>query len=313
MARRRRNGIRVSEIMVTAACMALAVSAAGAAEEWPAAPADPYGAQGGYEIYGDFVMNVGELHVNITNFGLIGSAFSSGYAYSHAPSAQWPAGSDDEYLYSAGLWVGGVVLGERRVSNSAQLGEYEIRARDEPEGTIYEARDGQLVRPDGLPDAAGRRFPEPEYDDDGDGLVDEELLNGHDDDGDGRVEEDFGQVGNQMMVTTLYDNTRSAIEEYADHEPLQLEVVQESFAWANDVADDFVGFQYTITNVGVTDIQNVYIGFYVDADIGPRNFGDTAADDMAGSWVGVARAADGSPHLLEVGYMYVAAVEHHRD
>jgi hypothetical protein len=96
---------------------------------------------------------------------------------------------------------------------------------------------------------------------------------------------------------------------------MNLEVVQTSFQWENDQVDDFVGFDYTINNIGVTDIEDVYIGFYSDSDIGPRGQGGTASDDMAGSWPpfhgtpGMVRASDGGFVPLQVGYMHDAAAE----
>jgi hypothetical protein len=266
----------------------------------------PYDPNGAYVTNGSYVMNVGELQMNITNWGLIGSQYSNATRYSDAPSAQWPAGSGNEYLWCAGLWVGGVLLGERLVST----GQYasEIRARgDLPEDTIYEGKDGALIRPPGNDNASGHRFPDPEPDDDGDGLIDEETLNGYDEDGDGLIDEDFGQIGNQMMVTTMYDNTRLAQESFADHTPLNIQIIQESYAWENDQTDDFVAFQFTIKNVGVSTIGNVYLGFFADADIGPRGGSNTANDDMAGSYSGAVRASDGSWVPVEVGYMYDAA------
>lgn len=258
------------------------------------------------EVDGDFVMNVGELQINITNWGLIGSAFSVATSFSDAPSAQWPAGSGDEYLWAAGLWVGGVVLGERLVSMGGWSSEF-MPMDDELEATIYEAIENKLVRPAGNGEASGNRAPMPGDDDDGDGRVDEETLNGFDDDGDGLIDEDFGQIGNQMMVLTNYDNTALAQEFYSDHTPMNLQVVQSTYAWENDQVDDFVGFDYKITNVGVTDIERVYIGFFADSDIGPRSGDGTAEDDMAGSWRGNVRASDGSWVPVEVGYMWDAA------
>ncbi|MEZ4388668.1 MAG: T9SS type A sorting domain-containing protein [Candidatus Krumholzibacteriia bacterium] len=288
---------------------------------WPAAAwvdlgnqaAGPYNPHGAFVTDGSYVMNVGELQVNITNWGLIGSRYSNATTYSDAPSAQWPAGSGNEYLWGAGLWVGGVLLGERLVSTGQY--ENEFLAQDNPEDTIYEAIGTKLVRPPGNADASGRRYPEPDPNDDEDvddfGVprVDEEILNGYDDDGDGLIDEDFGQIGNQMMVTTMYDNTRLASEFFPDHTPLNLRVVQESYAWESDQVDDFVGFQYTITNVGVSDINSIYVGFFADPDIGPRSGTGTASDDMAGSYSGAWKASDGSWVPVEVGFMWDAAEE----
>jgi hypothetical protein len=279
---------------------------AGPAWAWYDLDAQPAGGtpppNGIFQLDGDYVMNVGELHVNITNWGLIGSHFSRTTRYSDAPSAQWPAGSGMEYLYAAGLWVGGVLLGERLVSTGQY--EIEILATEEIEDTIYEAISGQLMRPPGNTDASGRRAPEANDDDDEDGLVDEEVLNGYDDDDDFLVDEDFGQIGTQMMVCTMYDNTRLSQEINPDHTPLNVQVRQQSYAWENDQVDDFVAFEFFIRNIGVTDISNVYVGFFADADIGPRDQGAIAEDDMGGSWEGLVRASDGSFVPVNIGYMY---------
>lgn len=257
---------------------------------------------GAFVTDGSYVMNVGELHVNITNFGLIGSQAGSTCSWCNAPSAQWPAGSGVEYLWAAGLWVGGVMLGEKLVST----GQYqrEIMARTEIEDTIYEAISGSIKRPVGNELAGGKRLPESGADDDEDDFIDEEILDGYDDDDDGLIDEDFGQVGNQMMVCTLYDNTRLASEYYPDHTPLNLKIVQSAYAWENDDADDFVGFDFRITNIGVASIDDVYIGFFADSDIGKVNRPGRADDDLAGSFDGMVQARDESWVPVSVGYMY---------
>jgi len=175
---------------------------------------------------GSFVMNVGEVQINITNNGMIGSAPDSPMPYSDMPSCQWPAGSGDEYLFAAGLWVGGVVLGERLVSTGGMASEW--KPLPDIENTIYEAMGGFVTRPMGGMHAGGKRFPESGADDDHDGRQDEETLNGYDDDGDGLIDEDFGQVGNQMFVLTNVDNTPLSREEFPDHQPMNLEMVQTS-------------------------------------------------------------------------------------
>ena len=55
---------------------------------------------------GKSVHNVGQLQMHLLNWGEWGSRPGTGEPYSLAPSAQWPAGSGVEYLFSAGLWVG---------------------------------------------------------------------------------------------------------------------------------------------------------------------------------------------------------------
>jgi hypothetical protein len=260
---------------------------------------------------GSYVMNVGELQINITNHGLIGSQHTQVSTFSDAPSGQWPGGSGDEYLWGAGLWVGGILLGDQRVST----GQYarEFRPLQYVEDTIYEAKESRITRPRGHASATGYRLLDPRFDDDGDGLHDEDVLNGYDDDRDGRIDEDFGQMGDQMMVCTMYDNTELSQELYSDHVPLNLKVVQTCMAWENDDIDDCVAFNYVITNIGVQPIEKIYLGMFVDCDIGPRAVERPGLDDMAGCFEGYVRTAEGWYAPVSVAYMYDAAEENRID
>ena len=225
---------------------------------------------------GSYVVNIGELQVNITNHGLLGSQYSIVSTMSDAPSGQWPSGSGVEYLFAAGLWCGGIQNGEKRVS-TGQF-EREIRPLEGPEHTIYEARFGRRIRPTPGDLRQGARLFEPDADDDGDGRVDEDPLNGLDDDRDGLVDEDFSQLGNQMFTCTMTDNTLLAQEAYPDHVPMNLEIVQTAFAWELDTVDDFVVIAYDITNVGTSAVEDFHVGMLVDCDIGPRTLAESAFD-----------------------------------
>ena len=253
-------------------------------------------------IDGSYVMNVGELHVNITNFGLIGSYAPATCSFCDAPSAQWPAGSGVEYLFGAGLWVGGVLCGQQMVSTGQP--EMEIRAETGVRATLYEARGGEVVRPTGNTSAGGRRFPDIDPDDDGDFLEDEEFLNGYDDDEDGRIDEDFAQIGSQMIVCTMYDNTGMATELYPDHQPMDLKIDQSAYAFESDAIDDCVALDYLITNVGTATVEDMYVGIYADPDIGPRDRPNRKDDDMAGSYSGWVQVFDETWIPVSLAYMY---------
>ena len=60
---------------------------------------------------GEYVHTVGNLQMNVTNWGFLGSLPNSQLPMSDSPSAQWPPGSGIEYLYAAGLWVGARLKG----------------------------------------------------------------------------------------------------------------------------------------------------------------------------------------------------------
>jgi len=237
---------------------------------------------------GHVVHDVGLLQNNVTNFGLIGSRPTVPTPYSEAPSALW-GGID--YLWAAGFWVGGVVLGETRVSTGQY--EVEIMASDAPGDSIFATAFGA---------PGGNRYPWSGADDDGDGVEDEDPLDGLDNDGDGLVDEDFAACADQQFRCVMRDDTPLAVASYPDHVPMNLEVVQESYQWDDPLAADFIGYEYQVTNRGVTDIDGLHCGIFADFDI------EIASDDMAGSWTGgYVQASDGSWVPVSLGYTRDAA------
>ena len=52
------------------------------------------------------------------------------------------------------------------------------------------------------------------------------------------------------------------------HRPIGIEVTQKSFAWSYEYAENFILFDYRITNIGSRPIRDVFMGVYVDADVG---------------------------------------------
>jgi hypothetical protein len=230
--------------------------------------------------------DVGNLWNHVSNFGLIGSWPGLTAPFSQAPSARWPGAGGSDYLYGAGLWVGGTVLGERLVTT----GQYalEFRSTEAPGDTIFATAQGA---------PGGARFPWTGADDDGDGAEDEDPLDGLDNDLDGLVDEDFAAVGDQHFRCTMADNLAEIVQIYPDHTPLNLKIVQESFQWSDPLAADFIGYEYRITNEGVTDIDGLHCGVFADFDIGAQSF-----DDLAGSWVGEV-ATPWGPAPVSVGWM----------
>jgi hypothetical protein len=234
---------------------------------------------------GSMVHDVGTTHLNVTNWGLIGSRPGLQTDYSSAPSLDIEG---VDHLWAAGLWVGGIVDGERRVS-TGQFSPELLADPDDPADVIYasvEKAKGQ------------RRFPAGHADDDNDGLEDEDPLDGRDNDGDGRIDEDGAAIGDQYFRAVLRDDTPLAADLFPDHEPMGLEVVQESFQFRDPDYDDLVGFRFTITNVGRSVIERPCVGLFADCDIG------SAENDLAKSFSGNALANDGSTVDLTVGYAH---------
>jgi hypothetical protein len=244
---------------------------------------------------GSAITNVGNLQMNITNFGFLGSLPKSGYQMADSPSAQWPAGSGIEYLYAAGLWVGAAVEGIPSVSTGYP--ETEFYPTDDPIDVIYRAVEGAK---------GGRTYPA-NPDDDGDGRINEDWLNGRDDDGDGLIDEDFAEIGSLMYSCWFTDDQPVAQKAWPEHQPLHLKVRQEVYQWSEDGFNDFVGVHYEISNQGGKYIQNVYAGIYADLDAGPRDMPNYYKDDQIGWWSGIYCAqVNGTemPERFQAMYVY---------
>ncbi|HUV35606.1 MAG TPA: hypothetical protein VMX58_01560, partial [Patescibacteria group bacterium] len=247
---------------------------------------------------GSGIHNVGNLIMHVCNWGCFGSYPNYRLPTSDYPSAQWPANSSVEYLWIAGLWVGAKKDGVPVVSTSA----YDTEFRPDPydgNAKIYEAFEGMQ---------GGTRLPGP-ADDDRDGRVDEDWLNGVDDDGDGLIDEDFSAIGTQMFTCWFTDDHPTSVQVYPEHTPLHLLVRQESYQWEEKQFYDFVGVEYVIKNYGRDVLEELYIGFFADGDCGPRDVDAYAEDDCTGLFQGIRCARRGVievPVRISVAYFYDA-------
>ena len=210
-----------------------------------------------------FAHNVGLLSLQITNIGIIGNPFVTDLV-----SAGWRGG---EYLYAGGLWIG--AIGEDAEPHVSTAIPVELRPSLLPVDTIYESFEGVK---------GGARPGFFSGDDDGDGVIDEDFHNGKDDDGDGQIDEDFAAIGQQMLSCEYRDNTPEAINQISDHRPLGVLIQQRTFQWATQGINEFVGFDFKIVNIGDQRLTDIYIGFSVDADAGPKTQSSYWTDDLVG-------------------------------
>lgn len=203
------------------------------------------------------VLDAGAFAMRVTNAGILGNAFYD-KGLSFDPSLEFPRGSGHEALGHAELWVGAVRPdGTRRVSGGPMLEWRPHLDGDDASARVIGARAG----------AIGSLF---RIDDDRDGRVDEETLNGRDDDGDGKVDEDYAMVSDQEQVAEYRDDELAATSYgYANgepHAPMHLAVRQEAFAWAIPGYDHVAAYDFTITNEGTELLRDVRLGIYADLD-----------------------------------------------
>ena len=213
-----------------------------------------------FVLDGSPVHNVGELRLHMSNWGMFGSWPGSGFSFSSAPSGEWPAGSGIEHVFAGGLWVAAIKSGVPAVSQAAF--QFEFRPTQSPADIVYYSAHGA---------PGGTRYPFAGADDDQDGTTDEEFLDGHDNDQDGQIDEDYAAISDQMMSRWYTDDQPEATQIYPQHNPLGITVRETSYQWEHDDYDDFVGIDYEITNTGATLLEQVYIGIFLDGDVGDRD------------------------------------------
>lgn len=132
---------------------------------------------------------------------------------------RWPGLEGTEFLGAGGVYL--------RFRVSGEIGfRFVEPGRMEP----------LFIAADGLNEgcAGGKRYPHPGRDDDSDGYIDEDPVDGIDNDGDGSVDEDFAAYGNDMIVTRAVDRSSGVV------------VQQSSYTWAYGHVRDIVGFTTVI-------------------------------------------------------------------
>jgi hypothetical protein len=214
------------------------------------------------------VLDAGNFGMRITNVGVIGNAFFN-KGLSFDPSFEFPKGSGHECLEHAELWVGA----RREDGSFGVSGGPMLEWRAPLDSTAVVARR-----------YAGDRGTRPTFDDDGDGKVDEEFLDGLDNDGDGEIDEDVRFPAQETAACTYTDDQPEAVgfgyENGEQHVPLGLTVEQEAHAWSFPGFNKVAGIHYTITNHGRETLRDVWLGMYANLDSRLRNDAGGHTNDL---------------------------------
>lgn len=96
--------------------------------------------------------------------------------------------------------------------------------------------------------------------------------NGIPDHGEPHVDEDYGAVSDNDLYCSAIDTFRTP--SVGGHFPMGIKVVQKSYAWEGSFAEGILPFEYYFINVGQKVIQDVYVGFVADVDVGPVSISD---------------------------------------
>ncbi|MCH9032622.1 MAG: hypothetical protein IIB00_10245, partial [candidate division Zixibacteria bacterium] len=188
------------------------------------------------------VHRIGRIGLLVSNQGQFGNGFFQGIEDPRtgepAPSCEYPIFSGIEYLFAGSFWVGAIVGRDTLVSVGVD-GWFTIKEFWPPDSAAAD-RNGELMTCRSI--NAGSEFFSP--------LAKSEL--------------DVTCVYYDTLVDGVVQDARDG----RPHRPLNIRVRQTSYSWSYEYADDFVLFDYEITNIDpVRTLEKVYMGIYVDGDV----------------------------------------------
>ncbi|MBD3169052.1 MAG: hypothetical protein GF307_06185 [candidate division Zixibacteria bacterium] len=210
---------------------------------------------------------ISNIWFTITNWGFLGSAQSTDIIDCEtgevAPSCWFPAGSDLEYLFQGAIWVGAIVEGDTLVSCGTDgwwdTHEYFPDESGDSTGEIWLGS----VRP-------STAYPRVTDNNCYEYQIPESLS---------ISEEDF---------IAYYTDTNTVVAEVDPIDarplrPLGLQVEQKSYSWSYEYAEDFILFDFKLTNIGENALSDMWMAFHIDADVHHTSVGSPGAqDDITG-------------------------------
>ncbi|KPL01822.1 MAG: hypothetical protein AMJ73_09775, partial [candidate division Zixibacteria bacterium SM1_73] len=218
------------------------------------------------------VHRVGLLNICMTNWGFFGSGQghplydlreSLGGCFNpnpdeevFAPSAEYPAGSGIEYLFWGGFWIGAVV--DTQYFTTVGCDGWQWVHEFFPDGPA----------PEGAIEEKSSRPGSECYS--AEAMSEQDIIAVYTD--------TSADVPLSPQQRDTWDNRR--------HFPLNVQITQKSYSWSYEYAEDFVLIDFSIKNIGFKKIRDMYVGLYVDADVGHKDenpYGEYGAqDDICG-------------------------------
>ncbi|MFQ6678082.1 MAG: hypothetical protein ACE5D0_07135 [Fidelibacterota bacterium] len=240
-------------------------------------------AQFANDVY-DKYTSVGQLGLAVTNFGVLGNGWNKINGRIQ-PSCQYKQKTEIlreqvEHFSYAGLWIGGKVNGQRRVSTAIVDGVFDSGQ----EGFEFFSNSGVEIR----------------------SSISSTSL-----DSMAQYFSPFA-VSHQDLIMDFKDYGVSPSDGYAipNHNPLGIDVHLESYAWNFTFADAFVILNYTIKNSSSDTINNIYGGLWMDASVANMNYTSRYEPGGGFTWTdnldGFDRSVDDAGFNRDIAYQYDA-------
>lgn len=210
--------------------------------------------------------------MNITNWGYFGNSGENRNDAMDdpcrpgewAPQCEYPGGTDIQYLFMGALWVGALIRAEGyeypRVSVGMD-GWLTVHEFWPGEGELHSQVNGIIERST-LP-------------------LDFDCL--------GNPISSFSDsaVSEQDFVCSYTDTLTESYfvdddPQDGPHAPLGIKITQKSYAWTYNYAQNFIIIDWEIENIAGNYLKNLYIGLYIDADVGRKGNTERHTDDICG-------------------------------
>ncbi|MFN3821003.1 MAG: hypothetical protein ACK4OO_01610, partial [bacterium] len=180
------------------------------------------------------------------------------------PQAEYPGGSKTQYLFMGALWLGALIRAEGyeypRVSVGMD-GWLSVHEFWPGEGELHSLQNGIIERTT-LPlefDCLGNYI----------GTFRDSAIS----------EQDFVCSYSDTLTESFYvDNDPMD----GPHVPLGIKITQKSYSWSYKYAQNFIIIDWEIENIAGNYLKNLYVGLYVDGDVGWEGEGTWHEDDICG-------------------------------
>jgi len=231
----------------------------------------------------DKYTSVGNLGLTITNYGILGNGWNRMEDGSIHPSCQYKqhteiAREQIEHFSYCGLWVGGIVNGQRRVSTAIVDG-------------VFDAGDVGFELFANSP------------------ITIQSSISSTTQDSMAKYYSPYA-VSHQDMITDFKDYGDSPGDNLGiqGHAPLGLDIHLESYAWNYSYADAFVILNYTFKNASNDTIKDLYAGIWADPSIANFNYTDKYTPGGGFTWYdnlnGFDETEDDAEFKRDIAYQY---------
>jgi len=196
------------------------------------------------------IHDINQVEMCISNFGKFGQTAE------YLAGCWWPTGSEQNYIWGAGLWFGAIVDDDTLVTvgYSPYSGESEFTpglismSWEDPDAIVY-------IWPWSWPPPADK-FP-----------MAPQLALSHQD------------------SWCTYNDLDPGYHSPGDTRPIGVEVYQTVYAWDLSLVQDVIFIKYVVRNVTGTTLANCYFGVCTDNDIGfEGGYGNDLISGIVGRW-----------------------------